>query len=93
MPPPKPPMAILGGEDYRVAKANNKKNHSLTCMEATMSEQWATVSHEPTLEEMFNDPIIQLMMRRDGVRVEELQTHLHRAQNGASGRADRQPRF
>lgn len=53
-----------------------------------------TAPREPSLEDMFADPIVQLMMRRDGVRIEELQSQLHRAQTRQQpNRPDRQPRF
>lgn len=33
---------------------------------------------EPTLEELFAEPIIQLVMKRDGVQVQEMRLQLDR---------------
>lgn len=36
------------------------------------------VTEEPTLEELFAEPIIQLVMQRDGVQVQEMRSQLDR---------------
>lgn len=53
-----------------------------------MSESWVTASKEPSLDELFEEPIVQMLMRRDGVRIQELQSNLHRGTVGSG----KQPR-
>lgn len=43
-----------------------------------MSEPWFTPAREPSLEELFNEPIVQMIMRRDGVRPHDVQHQLHK---------------
>lgn len=35
-------------------------------------------SHEPSLDELFAEPIIQLLMQRDGIHANEMQHQLYR---------------
>jgi hypothetical protein len=37
-------------------------------------------SYEPSLEEIFAEPIVQLLMKRDGIHAREMQHELHRSQ-------------
>lgn len=34
---------------------------------------------EPTLDELFAEPIVQLLMKRDGIHAREMQHQLHRS--------------
>lgn len=36
-------------------------------------------STEPTLDELFAEPIVQLLMKRDGIHAREMQHQLHRS--------------
>ena len=45
-----------------------------TCFDGLMDH----VNDEPTLEELFAEPIIQLVMQRDGVKVQEMRHQLDR---------------
>lgn len=36
-------------------------------------------SKEPTLDELFAEPIVQLLMKRDGIHAREMQHQLHRS--------------
>lgn len=50
---------------------------------------WVTGSREPSLDELFNEPIVQAMMKRDGIHAREMQYQLHRV----AGRAASNRRF
>lgn len=52
-------------------------------MEDTMG-QWSNGSNEPSLDELFAEPIVQLLMKRDGVHAREMQHELHRSQQRAT---------
>lgn len=54
-----------------------------------MVQPW-TASSEPTLDELFAEPIVQLLMKRDGIHAREMQYQLHRSVNRAQGMT---PRF
>ena len=43
-----------------------------------MQESWANASKEPSLDELFAEPIIQMLMKRDGIHANEMQHQLHR---------------
>jgi hypothetical protein len=42
------------------------------------------MTRDPTLEEMLNDPIVQILMRRDRVNVAGLRALMHRLKRRAS---------
>ncbi len=46
--------------------------------------QWSNGSNEPSLDELFAEPIVQLLMKRDGVHAREMQHELHRSQQRAT---------
>ena len=41
-------------------------------------DAWASGSHEPSLDELFAEPIVQLLMKRDGIHPLEMQHQLQR---------------
>lgn len=43
-----------------------------------MLESLINGSREPSLDEILNEPIIQAMMKRDGIHAREMQYQLHR---------------
>lgn len=48
-----------------------------------MPESWITASREPSLDELFAEPIVQMLMQRDGIRPQQMQSQLHHRANGA----------
>lgn len=44
-----------------------------------MGQQWSAGSNEPSLDELFAEPIVQLLMKRDGIHAREMQHELHRS--------------
>jgi len=44
-----------------------------------MQESWARASTEPSLAELFAEPIVQMLMKRDGIAVQDMQRQLHRS--------------
>jgi hypothetical protein len=55
-------------------------NRAKFAREALMTV-FSDIYHEPSLEEMFAEPIIQLIMRRDGVQVREMRRQFDRLQD------------
>jgi hypothetical protein len=41
--------------------------------------QHSALAREPSLDELFAEPIIQLLMQRDGIRRHDMRQHLSRA--------------
>lgn len=59
-------------------------------MEVVMGrDSWASGGNEPSLDELFAEPIVQLLMKRDGVHAREMQHQLHRVAH----RTTTTPRF
>ena len=54
-----------------------------------MGPQYGAGATEPSLDELFAEPIVQLMMKRDGIHAREMQHQLHRV----ASRSVRTPRF
>lgn len=52
-------------------------------------DSWASGGNEPSLDELFAEPIVQLLMKRDGVHAREMQHQLHRVAH----RTTTTPRF
>ena len=55
-----------------------------------MVKPWSTASTEPSLDELFAEPIVQMLMKRDGIHAREMQHQLHRSLARA---AQTTPRF
>ena len=45
-----------------------------------MGTNLSSESHELSLEEIFAEPIVQLLMKRDGIHPREMQHELYRSQ-------------
>ena len=52
-------------------------------------DAWISGSYEPSLDELFAEPIVQLLMKRDGVHPREMQYQLRRVAH----RSMANPRF
>lgn len=50
-----------------------------------MPESWVTASKEPSLDELFAEPIVQMLMKRDGVRASDMQNQLRRVAGPKNG--------
>lgn len=55
-----------------------------------MGKQWSAGTQEPSLDELFAEPIVQLLMKRDGIHAREMQHELHRSLHRAPNTT---PRF
>lgn len=55
-----------------------------------MVQPWAASLKEPSLDELFAEPIVQMLMKRDGIHAREMQHQLHRSLTRA---AQTTPRF
>ena len=55
-----------------------------------MAQPSSKGSNEPSLDELFAEPIVQLLMKRDGIHAREMQHQLHRSLHRA---ANTTPRF
>lgn len=44
-----------------------------------VSRQWLEAGQEPSLVDLLADPVVHLVMRRDGVSMKELCNHIARA--------------
>lgn len=54
-----------------------------------MAHQVTHGSNEPSLDELFAEPIVQMLMKRDGIHAREMQHQLHRSLH----RTNQTPRF
>lgn len=52
-----------------------------------------TLLQEPTVEDMLADPIVKLVMSRDGVQAEELRRIIRRTARARAGLSPRPPRW
>jgi hypothetical protein len=48
--------------------------------------RWGTAGREPHLDDVFRDPIVHLVMRRDGVTLEQLRAVVAQARAALRGR-------
>lgn len=46
-----------------------------------MSEVWAKAPLEPSLDELLSEPIVRMMMDRDGINPHDMRYNLHRGLN------------
>lgn len=44
-----------------------------------MVQKLTSGSNEPSLDELFAEPIVQMLMKRDGIHAREMQHQLHRS--------------
>lgn len=44
-----------------------------------MGQPLTNGSNEPSLDELFAEPIVQMLMKRDGIHAREMQHQLHRS--------------
>ena len=49
-----------------------------------MSGTWTKQGEEPTLETFFADPIVDLLLRRDGLTVQDVRRAIDRARSGGT---------
>lgn len=54
-----------------------------------MSGTWTKQGEEPTLETFFADPIVDLLLRRDGLTVQDVWQAIDRARSGGTSVDDK----
>lgn len=52
-----------------------------------MNREWLNTGTEPTVSELLSDPIVHLVMRRDGIGPSHVQAAIEQALDRLSGRS------
>lgn len=52
-----------------------------------MNREWLTAGTEPSVSELLSDPIVHLVMRRDGIGPSHVKAAIERALDRLSGRS------